>query len=95
MSIAPSVGIFLDPFHDADVDSGRRARRLCTLHALAPVPRHLDAAAAVLPSCPKLPGAGVFARARNLLRQRGDQVEGGGRQRSVQALVADDRLGTS
>ena len=96
MSTIPSVGIFLDPFHDADVHSRSRAPRLCALHALVPVPRHVDAAAAAaLPGCPKLPGPVITASASNLLRQRGDQVEGGSCQRSVQPLVADDSLGNS
>ena len=55
--------------------------------------RHVGAAAAVmLPGCP-LPIPRVIVSAGDLLRQRGDQVEGGSRQRCMQPLVADDCLG--
>lgn len=93
-SSLPPVGILLDPFHDADIDSGSRARGLCALHALAPVSRcvHAAAAAAVLAGCP-LPIPGIVTRASNLLRQRSDQVECRGCERSVQPLIADDCLG--
>ena len=88
----PSVGIFLDAFHDADIHSGRGACRLRALHALGPVLRPVGAAtAAGLPGC-LLPGPRAIVSAGNLLHQRGDQAEGGGRQRSMQPLIADDCL---